>query len=537
MRELERIQQAEQQRRERERQERLSRQPRTIIEAPAPELPKSGEGGPCRDISEVQFDGATKLDERGEFEFTEEFAGRCLAVSDIEKLLGAVTAWYVNRGFISARAYIQTQDLAKGILRVLILEGKVESLTLDDEDDGSINLSTAFPGVTGELLNLRDFEQGLDQINRLSSNRATMELLPGEKPGASVVLIRNQRQRRVHGNFTLDNYGSDSTGANQSGLSLLLDNGLRINDSASLTYRRSLSSDLQKRYSETTSGLYSVPFGYFLLTASQVFTEYVTPVELPNSSLSAEGRSSISSLQLDYVAFRDRINRVQLYATLNSKDSKNFLGGTRLDVSSRRLSSVELAGSWSGRFWGGTLNNRLAANQGVDWFGGQEDPAGLPSDAPTAKHLKWLWSGSWNRPFAVKGQPLIYAASLSGQWSDDVLFGTEQTLIGSVFSVRGYRNNSFSGDRGLYWRNDLSFPLGLQLLRRPVSLRPYLAIDAGKIFKHFGIGEGSLVGASTGVSFSGFGLNLDVQVVTPLRQPSEFQDEGVQWYANFSYRI
>lgn len=54
---------------------------------------------------------------------------------------------------------------------------------------------TIFPGVKGSVLQLRDIEQGLDQLNRLPSNNATMRIEPGAEAGSSRVLINNVQKR------------------------------------------------------------------------------------------------------------------------------------------------------------------------------------------------------------------------------------------------------------------------------------------------------------------------------------------------------
>lgn len=42
---------------------------------------------------------------------------------------------------------------------------------------------TVFPTRDGELLNLRDLEQGLEQMKRVSSQDVSMEIVPADVPG------------------------------------------------------------------------------------------------------------------------------------------------------------------------------------------------------------------------------------------------------------------------------------------------------------------------------------------------------------------
>ncbi len=41
-------------------------------------------------------------------------------------------------------------------------------------------LTMAFPGLEGHILNLRDIEQGMEQINRTRATPVQIEIQPGE---------------------------------------------------------------------------------------------------------------------------------------------------------------------------------------------------------------------------------------------------------------------------------------------------------------------------------------------------------------------
>jgi hemolysin activation/secretion protein len=142
------------------------------------------------------------------------YAGHCLGVNEITQIMGLVTRDYIERGYVTTRAYLPAQDLHTGTLLIDVVEGVIEQLK---QDDGAarLPLNTSFPAGAGQLLNLRDLEQGIDQLNRLQSNNATLDIQPGSQPGGSNVVIHNQPSRPVHLFVSYDNQGSVSTGANQ----------------------------------------------------------------------------------------------------------------------------------------------------------------------------------------------------------------------------------------------------------------------------------------------------------------------------------
>jgi hemolysin activation/secretion protein len=533
-REAERIQRDLQERIEQDRRAADQRSPPRGLEIIPQQAPESDSDQPCRVISQIDFTGVSLLSQAELDALRQPYLGECLTVSDIERLLSEVTGAYIRRGLVTARVYIQAQDLASGVLEVLVLEGKVDSIMLDDGGQDSINLQTAFPGLVGRPFNLRDFEQGLDQINRLISNNAVIDLRPGSEPGASDVIIRNQPGRRWRINATLDNYGSTSTGRNQGGANLSLDNPLSLNDSLTLVFRRTLGEDFSRRGSESRSVFYSLPYGYNTFNASYSSSRYATPLDLPGGELIADGTQENMILGADRVLMRDAQSRLGVSANLIYKDSENFFAGQLLDVSSRALSVLELGINWSSLVASGAFSARLGYQRGLGWFGTLEDEPGRPSQLPQAEFDKWTVSMGWLRPFDLGGQAFRYNSRVEAQTSPDVLYGSEQFSIGSLYTVRGYRDSSLSGDRGYFWRNELSHLRQAALGNYSMFLRPFVAFDTGRILSRREVSGGRLYSASIGLALSAQHLSLELLGTQPLSVPDTIEDEGFETFANLT---
>ena len=77
--------------------------------------------------------------------------GVAWASARLNALLKAVTDHYLDRGYVTTRAYLPQQDLASGTLRIIVVEGRLEGL-----DSSALasprELTMSFPGRTGELL-------------------------------------------------------------------------------------------------------------------------------------------------------------------------------------------------------------------------------------------------------------------------------------------------------------------------------------------------------------------------------------------------
>ena len=534
-REAIRLQQLQEQQLNKDRQEQLLNRPQTNIDFESPEVKLPADKGLCQEIGQIEVEGATILPESKKKSLTQPYVGTCMSVVDIERLMATITNYYIDKGYIGARVYVQAQDLTSGMLRLLILEGRVDKLMLEDgQQNNSVNLTTAFPFMVGGLLNLREIEQGLDQVNRLMSNAATMKIEPGSDSGYSIIVINNEPKRRLRANLTYDTYGTTSVGEDQAGVSVSLDNPLRLNDSLTFTHRRSVEGAFENRHSRSNSLLYSVPFGRFTLNAAHTWSDYRTTLDLLGGSLIAKGYATNSMAGLEYVAYRDKFNRVTVTGTLSRKESENYLADQFLAVSSRVLSSFDMGIGWATQVFDGPLFVNLSRSQGLKAFGALDDAHNLPNQAPRAQFEKWNASAYWSKGFQVGRQEFIYSSTFNAQVGVDVLYGQEQFQIGSIYSVRGYRNTSIIGDTGYFWRNDIGMPLRLEIQGTSLLVKPYVGYDMGAIRDRNDVDGGRLTGMTLGVSAAFNRVSIDVCGVKPIEMPSSRDNEGFQLFTRAS---
>jgi len=506
--------------------------PQELPEVKPPSFPK----GECREIREIVLTGVKLLPQSVIRKLVVPYEGKCLFAEDVEKLLADILKAYIDRGFIAVRPYIQAQDLSFGRLEIFILEGKVEGLLLNDGDKHSVNLSTAFPFVKGKPLNLRDIEQGLDQINRLASNNATMEVSPGAEPGASIVNINNSPALPVSAYATINNLGSESTGENQGSFTLSLDNPLRLNDFITYTHSRSLFEPNRDRNSSSNSFFYSLPLGYFTLQQSYSFSDYRTPVETSARTLVARGDSETFRTELNKVAYRDQTQKVTALVAITRKSSTNYLDDEFLRVSSRTLTILDVDLNWARRFSTFSVNLALGWSKGLKWFNALEDQAGLNDAAPHAQGSKFRFSGGVQVPFSVFDQGISFSSQLTGQYANQPLYGTEQITIGSHYSVRGFNQNSLAGDRGYFVRNELSTSLP-KLPFLNITFRPFLGFDAGRIEEYKSTDSANLSGAALGIRFSGKHLMGELSALKAISVPDALERESAQCFATVTVKF
>ncbi|KQX91873.1 hemolysin [Variovorax sp. Root473] len=487
-------------------------------------------GATCRDIRAIRIGGDTATlpdDLRQRLE--RENAGRCLGVADLEGILAALTKSYIDRGYITTRAYLPAQDLRSGVLEVTVVEGKIERFEVTGGNDRAQWIRGTFPASPGDLLNLRDLEQGIDQVNSLAANNAKLDLRPGSQPGQTVVVVENPATFPVHLYTSLDNAGTRATGVNNASATVSLDSLLGFNELISITKRQSVLPERWDHKSDATGLRAVLPFGYntFSIDASQ--SDYTNVLRLPGGQrLMSEGRTVSKSFTVDRVVYRDQASRASLSARVGTQSSRNWLGGEFLQVSSRDLSTLDMAASAFTQVGGGIFNARLGYVRGLKAFGALQDAGTLPDDLPHAQFRKLTLDLGFSRRFSVADRPFVWSSQFSGQRAYDTLYGTQQMLIGGNASVRGFLNTVLSGDSGFFLRNELSMPWQVALGDgAPLSGRVYTGFDVGRVSNRAsGVPSGSLSGVTLGTALQWKTVSLDVFASRAVSVPGTLKREG-----------
>lgn len=452
----------------RERQERLlEEQERRLRElrqlpgaAPAPAEPTAPVPTQCFDIRRIELKGATLPDAEARRRLIAPFEGRCLAAGDLNELLRNITDFYIDRGYVTSRAYLPEQDLGSGTLEVVVVEGRLEGVAPGDGSGLSgRELEMAFPGRAGEFLNLRELEQLVDQLNRLPSNRAAVELTPGETVGGSKALIANQPDKPWRLSFTRHNDGQRSTGQQQWAVGLELDSPLGLADQFMARAGANARED-RARASDNAMLYYGLPWGWWTFSYTYSQSYYRSPNEATGFVFEMSGVSRNHELRAERLLHRDAVGKTSVNAVLNQVESRNYIEGSLLDTSSQRLTEAGLGlnhGRWLGSAF---VNLDLGWQQGITALGGRTDhhPAG---DEAHAQYNKYTFTASVLQPFDLAGQAFSFDSLAYVQKSEDVLYGPRRLSVGGPGSVRGYKDQALAGDSGGYWRNQLRW-------RRPV---------------------------------------------------------------------
>lgn len=489
--------------------------------APAGDLSASG---PCFTVHHIVIRNSTLISENQQQAITAPYINRCLNLTEINSLVHTISDWYMQRGYITSRAFLTEQDLSQGELVIPVLEGKLDEIRLDGQHPRSLLM--AFPGLEGKILNLRDIEQGMEQINRVRSAPVQIEIQPSPKAGYSVVNLTAKPEFPLSATLGFDNSGQKSTGVGQLNASLTGNNLLGLADRWFISgWRSSAFSDW--RDAQNVQAGVSVPYGYGLLDYSYSWSNYHSSFVNNSFTWLSNGDNISHRLNGSWVLFRNGDIKTGVQLGLNHYSSHNFLNNTLLQSSSRKITSVQLGLNHTQKMFGGVATLNPAFSRGMPWFDAESD-AGKNGDLPKAQFRKWSISGSFQRPLANN---LWWLSSVYGQWSPDRLYGSERLTLGGESSVRGFKEQYLSGDAGGYLRNELNYSLFTLPVLGEVSA--LAAIDGGWLKSDAMNREstGTLWGSAVGLSTRVRNVYTQYTVGIPLSYPGHLQPDHVSIYA------
>ncbi|MDW5416936.1 ShlB/FhaC/HecB family hemolysin secretion/activation protein [Iodobacter sp. CM08] len=452
-------------------------------------------------------------------------SAECLSNQDINRFIQALTTLYVQKGYIAVRILASGPD-ADGVLTLRAIEGHVEAI---QSADRRLNTGTLFPDVIGQPLNIKDIDQGLDQANRLQSNHATVDILPGAAQGGSILMLRNPESPPWHGGVSLNDSGQESTGEWIAGINASWDSPFAASDFISLS-TQSTTDNPNTRYSRSSSLFYSLPYGYWTLSAFASESRYLNTQQLDVYAVQLSGESSQSGVRLDRVIARSQHATSTASVQLSHKRSDNYFLDGWLGISSPKLTVMELGFNQMLIGDSGIWVLDASLEKGLTWFGADHDKP--IADWPRPEFTKAKLGIKLYRNFVIAEQAISLQSSWSWQGSRDRLPAIEQVELASQSAVHGFKRNSLSGDTGWYWRNTLSARLPLL----GAFLSPRIGIDAGRVLQA-NLGYQSLAGMTLGLSFNMQDFNIDLEYNRALHMPDKFTNEEGQIISRLSWQF
>jgi hemolysin activation/secretion protein len=542
----------------------------------------------CFRIREIVVDGIELISPDAIRRAVEPLAWRCLGNVLAKSIIAAINDAHSAKGYVTTQGYVQAQDI-KGTKRLVIhvVTGKIAKIVTHEHandqtpseawagllkaagpmafgsavlglwqslawpaehfqavsPDSHSDLKTwlAMPAAPGDPLDIDNIQQGVDQLNRAASQKATAKLEPGDAPGTSnvVVDIPNAESFRLATGYEVNGGALNGVGSIQerARVDVAKDNLFGLNDNWAATFASGV--DSNELHASAI-----LPIQWLTLTATAGYSEFLT---LINDAAVEYEREWTAGLNASYVLSRDKAQQTTLDTSLNYRSVLRWID--LAELTPQDLAILRVGVSQTRYYDQAQLSYGIGVDKGLTIFGATRDRSGADAATPRAQLVKIDGTVSFTDVIKPWGSLKL---DLAAQWSPTALYQDDQLILGSVTSVRGFARDPAFADKGALIRTEFAPNVPIDSLfgdkikdwgiayDNLKAIQPYVFTDGGygrDIANALTVSRAS-VGA--GVRYNYGRVNLDWSIAKPLEWRGEIMvpsANAIETYVNLTVTL
>ncbi|WP_218082675.1 ShlB/FhaC/HecB family hemolysin secretion/activation protein [Anthocerotibacter panamensis] len=474
---------------------------------------------------------------------TKPLEGKTVSGLELRKVADAITRLYGERGYVTSRALAPApQEIQDGLVQIRVLEGRLKDTIVKGTERLAGYVRERVQGDPGRPLNTIALEERLRLLRSdpLFSN-VEASLRREETPSGvplSVLTVQVNEAAPLGITLGFDNYTPPAVGTERARTNLRYRNLLGLGD------------ELTASYYVATGSLNIYDFSYRLPVNPEngAFQFRVTTTnnritQAPFDTFNIRGNSDLYEVSFRQPFVRNSNEELALSAGFTYQSGQTFIFndtpaafGVGPDADGRSTTSVfKLGQDYSLRDATGIWNFQSQFSIGVGLFGATINSSPIPD----GRFVSWLVQA---QRLQSLGNGNLLTLQASTQLTTASLLPSQQFIIGGGQSIRGYRQNTRSGDFGFRVSAEARFPVIRSETGAPIfSLTPF--VEAGGVTNN-GSNPNSLPDrnflASVGVGFLWQVLpHLDLKVdygipLVPLdTRGNTLQDDGIHFSLNY----
>jgi hemolysin activation/secretion protein len=451
-----------------------------VLTPPTP-LPTPTEGsGVAIEVKKIEITGSTVFKSEDFAKLTKDIEGKSVKLQDLQTLTNAITALYLDRGYITSRAVLGEQTIVNGIVKIQIIEGSLDRIDIEglkrlnkNYIQSRIQLGTKIPLNKNQL---EDQLQLLKADSLIDSIQASLR--PGSGAGRSILTLRIKESNPIAGNISIDNYSSPSVGSERFGGGLTYRNVTGLGDELSASYNRSFPGG-----SNALDFSYRLPINAMNGTVQlRVAPNNSRVIEQPFDVLDIRSNTELYELSYRQPLIRNPREEFALSLAFAVQNGRTTISGIPLttvgsgtDIDGQgRTRVLKFGQDYTKRDRSGAWALRSQFSLGLNAF----DATVSDTSKPDGRFFSWL--GQMQRVQRLSNNQLLIAQA-DVQLSHDPLLPSQQFVIGGGQSLRGYRQNLRSGDNGARFSVENRIALQRDQIGNPIfQLVPF--VDAGWVW-------------------------------------------------------
>ncbi|MEH2412633.1 ShlB/FhaC/HecB family hemolysin secretion/activation protein [Nostoc sp.] len=424
---------------------------------PTPEEPLPGNFPQSIVVERFEVIGSTVFSAQELAKATAEFTKRPISLTEVYQARSKITDLYVKNGYITSGAYIPPQTIRSGVVKIQVVEGKLEDIHVTGTRRLNPNyVRSRLAIATSPPLNRQRLLEALQllQLNPLIQN-VSAELSAGSQNGVSLLEVKISEAKTFSSQIILDNGRSPSVGSFRRRLQLNEANLLGLGDALGVAYTNTDGSNsfdasytlplnpqngtLSFNYGTTSSNVIEPPFNvldiqsasrYYELTFRQPIVQ--TPTQEFAVGLTASRRESEAS-----------------YSPLGERLAFPGLGAD--EQGRTKVSALRFFQEWTSRNSHEVIALRSQFSLGIDAL----NPT-INQNPPDSRFFAWQGQAQWARLLAPETLLLL---RLNTQLASRTLLPLEQFGLGGQDSIRGYRQDYLLTDNGTFVSAEVQVPI------------------------------------------------------------------------------
>ena len=392
------------------------------------------------------FDGYSGIASEAELQrIVEGSVGKTLDVEELTALMRKVTAYLRSEGWFVSRAYLPEQDLAAGIVRVEILQGRSDGeITIRRDKTVRIHSSNLREiAKTGaqmdQPLSLRRLERSLVLENDLPGVVVKASIAPGSTSGSSKVFYDVSEGSLVAGAAWIDNYGNRYTGSLRGNAMVNLNDPLGYGDQLTLFYSGASGLNQGKI-------MYAFPLNASGLRGYLSWSGMNYVLKEDFASLDYTGKSYVTEGGMTYPLIRNRKTTVNIGVNYVEKLLIDRQLGQTLHDKTVKIGNVSVSAlNYDNLMGGGSTSAKIGLNLGK--FKESIPIAVIDEQIMGVKSNFNTLAASVSRIQRV-GAGMTMNLAWSAQFASSNLDTSEKFYLGGPEGIRAYPIGEAPGDSG-----------------------------------------------------------------------------------------
>ncbi len=454
-----------------------------------------------------------------------------LTMNDINELVERINELYLNKGFVTARAYLPEQTIENGLLKIDTLEGKVGNVTVEGNRwTKESHIKDRLDMNEGEIFNIQKLEENMLIYNRYNDNIMIKgDLTAGEKNGTTDIKVKADEKVPYHLIAVADNAGRKTIGKNRAGL-------IAQHDSL-FGYRDKLSAGIYaNRYSQTPFIDYNIPVNRYDGRLGMSFSH--NEAEIGHGAykdFNIESRSQNYSVYYTHPIIRELQKELNGTTSFTYKRAVTSFDGE--DLYEDKIPELK-----------GGLNFRYNTERGI-WYLAQSVSYAAPWIQSRIDY--WKFEGSVTRLHDFSHRVLGYFHANYQFIPQKIIPVADQMAAGGFGSVRGYSQGLLTAKSGYMASAEIYFPIApeefyinCKTYRTDEYVRPFVFTDYATLYPYKGAGAGAEGFSNSDILFSagaGLRIQLPYDIVlkaaygVPLRHNRYETHNGGAWSLELSF--